>query len=108
MACKNWTVDIKDTGLISEETLISKIHPQGIQPQTEGVQVNKTNNSITLFSNTKGASIGYKILKDDVNPDNLSWMIYSEPVTLNANEKLLTIAHRIGYLPSKILKYDSE
>ena len=108
MACENWTVDINDTGLIAEETLITRIHPQGIQQQTEAVQVNKTDNSISLFSNTAGASIGYKILKDGIDPDNISWMIYSEPMTLNTDEKLLAIAHRIGYLPSDILQYDSQ
>lgn len=105
-ACENWIDDINDTGLIPEEELIAKIHPLGIQPQTEAVQVKKRNNSIELLSNTTGASIGYKILKDGVNPDDISWMIYSEPMTLHPDEKLLAIAHRIGYLPSEILKYD--
>ena len=108
MVCENWIVDINDTGLISEETLIAKFHPEGFQPQTGAVQVKKQNNNIELFSSTIGASIGYKILKDGVNPDNISWMIYAEPMTLHPDEKLFAIAHRIGYLPSEILKYDSK
>ena len=105
-ACKNWTDEINDTVLINEETLIASLHPQGFQAQTESIQVQLQNGNIKLFSETQGASIGYKIIKDGINPDNTSWVIYSEPITLKTNEKLLAVAHRIGYLPSEILKYD--
>ena len=105
-ACENWTDEINDTGLINEEALIASIHPQGFQPQTEAVQTKNINNSIELFSSTTGASIGYKIVKEGMNPDNISWTIYSKPIALNTDEKLLAVAHRIGYLPSEILKYD--
>ena len=47
---------------------------------------------------------GYKIVKSDVDSDKLSWMIYSEPIQLNENEELLTVAHRIGYRPSDVVK----
>ena len=104
-ACKNWTDEINDTGLINEETLIASLHPQGFQAQTESIQVQLENGNIKLFSETQGASIGYKIIKDGINPDNTSWVIYSEPIALKTNEKLLAVAHRIGYLPSEILKY---
>ncbi len=106
MVCKNWTIEINDTGLIGEEALISKFQPQGIQNQTKAVQAKKSQNNIELFSETIGASIGYKIVKDGIDPEDLVWMIYSEPVMLNSDEKLLAIAHRIGYLPSGILKFN--
>ena len=106
-ACENWTDEINDTGLINEEALVAKFQPQGFQPQTEAVQAKKKNNQIELFSSTKGASIGYKIIKDGINSDDISWTVYSEPIALHTNEKLLAIGHRIGYLPSDILQYES-
>lgn len=104
MACDQWIVDINDTGMIPEEALISNIHPQGFQPQTDPVQAKKRNGIIELSSTTTGASIGYKIVKPGVDSDELSWMIYSEPIQLNENQKLLTVAHRIGYRPSDVVK----
>ncbi|MDN3642741.1 sulfatase-like hydrolase/transferase [Lutimonas halocynthiae] len=106
-ACENWTDEINDTGLIPEEALIARLHPHGIQPQTEAIQVQLQNGKIDLYSETEGASIGYKIVKNGINPANLSWTIYSRPITLNSNERLLAIAHRIGYLPSEVLQYNS-
>ena len=106
MVCKNWTIEINDTGLIDEEALVTKFQPQGIQIQTKAVQAKKSQNNIELFSETIGASIGYKIVKDGIDPEDKVWMIYSEPVILNSGEKLVAIAHRIGYLPSGILKYN--
>ena len=106
-ACKNWIDDINDTGLIPEEELIASLHPQGFQPQTESIQAQLKNGNLRLFSETEGASIGYKIVKDGINPDNISWTMYSKPITVKPNEKLLAVAHRIGYLPSEVLKYAS-
>jgi len=106
-ACGNWTDEINDTGLIPEEALIAGLHPQGFQPQTKAIQVQLQNGNIDLYSETEGASIGYKIVKVGINPDIISWTIYSRPITLNTNERLLAIAHRIGYLPSEVLQYDS-
>lgn len=58
------------------------------------------------LSKTKGASIGYKLVKDTVGHQELPWIIYNAPIELNSNQKLLTIAHRIGYLPSKITQHE--
>jgi len=104
VACDQWIVDINDTGMIPEETLIANIHPQGFQPQTDPVQAKKRNGIIELSSTTAGASVGYKIIKPGVDSDELSWMIYSEPIQLSENEKLLTVAHRIGFRPSDVVK----
>ena len=103
-ACNRWVIDINDTGMIPEETLIFNLHPQGFQPKTEAVQANKKNGIVELYSTTEGASIGYKIVNPGVNSEEFSWNIYSDPIELHKNETLITIAHRIGYLPSDIVK----
>ena len=90
--------------MIPEENFLASIHPQGFQPKTSAVLVNKKNRTIQLSSETPGASIGYKIIKDDEDSDKLAWMIYSDPVQINENEKLIAIAHRIGYKPSEVIE----
>lgn len=104
VACNQWIININDTGMIPEEALIASIHPQGSQPQTAAVTVSKSNGLIQLSSTTTGASIGYKIVKKGVDTDSLSWTIYSEPIQMSENEKLLAVAHRIGYQPSHVIK----
>lgn len=104
--CQNWVEDINDTGLIAEEQLISIMIPNGKQPKTQEVKVTDLNGSLQLLSNTQGASIGYKVVKDSVGHKNIPWMIYDQPFRLKSDQKLLTIAHRIGYKPSKITQYN--
>ena len=104
VACNQWIININDTGMIPEEALIASIHPQGSQPHTAAVTVSKSNGLIQLSSTTTGASIGYKIVKKGVDTDSLSWTIYSEPIQMSENEKLLAVAHRIGYQPSHVIK----
>lgn len=106
VACNKWTIDINDSGLISEEALIERFHPQGDPPQTDPVRAQKRNGSIELSSETPGASIGYKVIKNDEDPDKQAWMIYDGPFKIIENEKLLTIAHRLGYQPSAIVNFD--
>jgi N-sulfoglucosamine sulfohydrolase len=101
--CEKWITDINDTGMIPEESLRANMLPDGIQPQTSAAEAKKINGDIELKSSTSGASIGYKIVNDSLGHDKLPWMVYGDPIQLNSNEKMLTIAHRIGYLPSEIL-----
>ena len=106
-ACDQWIGEINDTGMIPEEVSIANMHPNGSQPKTEVVHVMIKNALVELSSKTKGASIGYKIIKEDKDPDQQAWMVYTDPISIHPNEKILAIAHRIGYLPSDILKYES-
>lgn len=52
-----------------------------------------------IETNTEGASIAYKL-----NPDAKTWYVYSEPFKYEEGSQLISIAHRIGYLPSKEVK----
>lgn len=105
LACNRWTTEINDTGLIPEQELIDKFWPDGKQPITK-VPVIKTNeNRITLKNLTEGASIGFKILKNDDSTEFVNWQIYTEPLSLKKGEKLEVIAHRIGFKPSKTIQF---
>ncbi|MGI9532150.1 sulfatase family protein [Lutimonas sp.] len=101
-ACEKWVTDINDTGLLPEEELVSIMVPNGVQPKTANVRALNTNGALKLESDTEGASIGYKIINDSMNTNELPWMLYEKPIPLNSGQKLQTIAHRIGYLPSDI------
>ena len=103
-ACNEWTLEINDTGLLQEKVLLAQMIPDGIQPSTNKVIVNKSSNKISLNCSTEGASIGYKILTKDQNPENMPWMIYRSTFELNRNEFLWVIAHRIGFKPSDLQK----
>ncbi len=106
LLCDQWVDTIKDTGLLEEEKLLAEMIPDGIQPKTKEVQVSLDQGIIDLSSKTKGASIGYKIVKDTAMAKDLAWKIYDKPFKLSSGQKLLTIAHRIGYLPSDITLFN--
>ena len=103
-ACNDWTNNIHDTGLLDEKVLLAQMLPDGIQPSTDNVNINKLSNKVSLNCSTEGASIGYKILTNDQDPENMPWMIYRSQFKLNKNESLWVIAHRIGFRPSTIQK----
>jgi len=56
-----------------------------------------------LASTTEGANIGYQILAADEELAG-TWSVYTEPVPLAADQRLIAIAHRIGYKPSSMIE----
>ena len=52
---------------------------------------------------TEGASIGYKI-KTNNGALPKSWEIYQQPFEISADAELLVQAHRIGFVPSKVIE----
>jgi hypothetical protein len=98
-ACHDWTEAINDTGLIDEEELISRMHPDG-QQVTDLVTAVKLNNEIVLSCATEGASIGYKIIRDNAEHTEIPWAIYVAPIELSEGETLMAISQRLGFDPS--------
>lgn len=100
-ACNDWTTEINDTGLMEEEELINQIWSGQEQPVTARVLVQKTERGITLSCETQGASIGYKILSSDTDPESIPYQIYNnQPLLLEENQRLLVTAHRLGFKQS--------
>lgn len=128
-AFKKWTKKVGDMSSVSEREMVVTNWWNGkeTQPVTAKPEILVKDGKITLSSSTKGASIGYKILKNgesgkekrtvksydlgvvfgsvkngkeiEVDP---SYSVYQgEEITLNKGEILKVNAMRIGYKPSE-------
>ena len=97
--CNRWMKEIDDKGLMSESEYIESIWPDGHQPVTVNPTIKSINDKIELHCQTQGASIGYQLLnKNEVLGG--SWSVYIEPLEVKEGQKLIAIAHRIGYKQS--------
>lgn len=103
----SWMSLIDDKGLMPEAELIETMWPGRVQPVTANpvAIISEANDLITLRSETEGASIGYQLL--NVNEEaGESWQIYQNPFSLDDGQKLVAIAHRIGFKPSATIIVD--
>ncbi|PCI77618.1 MAG: sulfatase, partial [SAR86 cluster bacterium] len=104
----SWMSFIDDKGLMSEVELIESMWPNGVQPVTLAPIASKSSNDglISLHSETEGASIGFQLLSvgDEVG---VTWQIYQNPVSVTTDQRLLAIAHRIGFIPSPTILVDN-
>jgi arylsulfatase A-like enzyme len=100
----SWMNFIDDKGLMPEAELIESMWPNGVQPATLAPIARKSGNDglITLHSETAGASIGFQLLGEG-EEIGTTWQIYQHPVSVNEDQRLLVIAHRIGFIPSPTL-----
>lgn len=97
----SWMNFIDDKGLMPEVELIESMWPDGVQPVTLAPIASKSRNDglISLQSKTEGASIGFQLLSVDEEVGT-TWQIYQQPVAVKTDQRLLAIAHRIGFIPS--------
>ncbi len=101
--CDRWMQEIQDKGLIPEKEYVHSIWKGDLQPLTQIPEIQVNGNTLSFTCETKGASIGYKIISGSVEPK--SWAIYQRPFNLKSTDKLKVVAHRIGFLPSSIFEY---
>lgn len=99
-----WLDDIDDKGLIPEMDLIEEFWPGGIQPTTLAPLVSHLSGMVYVSSATPGANIGYQILTGEQELND-TWQLYLEPLRLSPDQRLFTMAHRIGYAPSEVVRY---
>ena len=99
-----WLANINDLGFVPERELIASFWPQGRQPMTEPPIFSINENSLSLISETEGASIGYQVI-DDNQELGASWKIYQEPIRIEVGQRLVALAHRIGFVPSKQINF---
>ena len=104
-AMDQWLAGFEDTGLMSEEDLIRKIWPDGVQPFTaDPVILKSEDGKYKIECQTEGASIGYAFVpQDSESTDKAKWQVYYEPVEVPEGMKLLVVAHRIGFLRSQVV-----
>jgi len=94
-----WLADIGDMPNLPERQLINQLW-QGSeqQPITSAPEVHMSDGVVSIQSETNGASIAYKIIKNKESPE--SWAVYQGPFKAESGTEIRTVAHRIGYQES--------
>jgi arylsulfatase A-like enzyme len=105
--CERWMEEIDDRGLMPESLFIETIWPGKVQPVTSPPVAERQDGRVTLRSETEGASIGYQRLRGSEEPGD-SWEVYTEPIPLEDGERLVAVAHRLGYKPSQLSIVDGQ
>jgi arylsulfatase A-like enzyme len=101
----NWLSGFDDKGMMPEPDLIGEIWPGMEQPLTSSPTATRQYGRVVLASTTEGANIGYQILAVDGELSS-TWSVYTGPVPLAADQRLIAIAHRIGYKPSTMIELE--
>lgn len=100
----DWMQAINDKGLNpdgslkTEKQLVWEMWPGGLQPVTEDPVISVKNGLATISCPTEGASIAYQINGKGYTPSQ--WFLYTGPVKLNKDDKIIAKAIRIGYKES--------
>lgn len=97
-----WLSSIGDTPNMPELELIKGMWGDDlVQPVTTNPTLEHTADGIAVSCATKGASIGYKVIRNGLEPKE--WSIYQNPLKLQESDSLVIVAHRIGYKQSDIV-----
>jgi len=100
-----WQNKYGDLGFITEQEMMNQMWlGSDSPPKTQNPAIKFINNRISITCETSGASIGYKIIRNDHIPP--TWDVYTEPFSIAENEKILVQAHRIGYEPSEHIEFE--
>ncbi len=96
---ESWTEKYGDLGDLPEPELVAQMYPDMQQPHTEIVEADVSDAQIVLSCATEGASIAYQIV-EGTDPGQV-WQVYTAPISNPRTGTLVTLAHRIGFEPSK-------
>ena len=101
-AYQDWQRNVIDLGAIPEQELIRRWWAESAGPPvTEAPVLTRRRGRARLRCSTPGASIGYRTSSADGRmPDR--WEVYTGPFDLPPGRRVEAVAHRIGYLPSRI------
>ncbi|MDZ4700465.1 MAG: sulfatase [Rhodothermales bacterium] len=97
--CDRWMAEIGDGGSMPEMDFLATIWPDGTQPVTAPPASEMVDGRLALTSATDGASIGYQRLADE-EAIGRHWEVYTGPIPLDAGERIVSVAHRIGFVAS--------
>ena len=100
----SWLSEINDLGFMPEAQLIQEFWPDGVQPTTKAPTIFYENGEVQIHSDTAGANIAFQIISlQEVISDR--WQVYTRPLKLQSTDRLVAVAHRIGYLPSAQVEF---
>ena len=100
-ANEDWVTSLVDTGLMEERELLNQLWPNGVQPETESPVISISIDEINITCKTIGASIGYKLINGNVDPNLIPWNIYTGAFKITQGVNVVAVAHRIGFVRSK-------
>ncbi len=100
----SWLSGFKDLGFKPEDELIKELWPGGTQPTTKPPSIFLKNGKVQISSDTPGANIAFQIIPYEAALDE-SWRVYTGPFKLGSTNRLVAVAHRIGYLPSHQVEF---
>ena len=100
----SWLSGFKDLGFKPEDELIKELWPGGTQPITKPPSIFLRNGKVQISSDTPGANIAFQIIPYEAALDE-SWRVYTGPFKLRSTNRLVAVAHRIGYLPSHQVEF---
>lgn len=100
----SWIERVDDKNMKPELELIEDFWPGQVQPKTSRPVLEEDAGLVSLKCDTPGASIGYKIFAKE---EPVSWQVYTKPFSIEKGETLVCSAHRIGYLPSELVKKEN-
>jgi hypothetical protein len=98
-AYQDWDNKYNSLWTLSENESREIFWPKGIQPKVETPRIRFSGKRLTLFSETKGSSIAYRV------NDQMHWLLYSYPIMLGEGDCIEAIAVRVGYKNSEVLEY---
>jgi N-sulfoglucosamine sulfohydrolase len=99
-----WLKAISDNPDLPERELIKKLwNGKDTQPSTSEPIISNDNGKVTINCETKGASIGFKVVKNGEKAPK-SWEVYKSAINIPKGVKLLVQAHRIGFRPSSVIE----
>ena len=103
-----WLNEIDDQPNLPERELINQLWGNKKEkPKTTTPVVSVTQGEITIECETKGASIGYRIIGENSSP-SAPYKVYTVPFKNENGNQLEIIAHRIGFEASNPIKYASK
>ena len=105
--CDRWIQNTNDKGFMLETDLIETFWPDKKQPKTAEPIITIIDGMLHITCETDGAVIGYRYRPSDIKP-HLGWRPYTKPFKVDGKQEVELISHRIGLLPSLIIKYESE
>ena len=97
-ALDEWRAATGDAGVLDGAALRDRLWPGGDQPTTAAPAIARDGGTVTLTSDTPGASVGYKL------PGDAAWRVYTAPFP--AAGPVEAVAHRIGFKPSRAVRSD--
>jgi len=102
-----WLADIGDQPELPEKDLITELWSgQDSKPTTAEPVVTARDGKIVIECVTKGASIGYRIIRNE-KAIPAAWSVYQQPFSMPENALLSVQAHRIGFEPSDMMELRS-